>query len=107
MGTFNDWINGNNQRAIKFAEIIPAGTPVRSVFYPANHAPDGEDYTPFEGYFSGLDLEYPFPIYSVNPDANTQRYSDGHDLLVFWQDRWQTVYEIVGEVDEDSQDSLI
>lgn len=100
MGTFNDWIGGNKQRAIKFSEIIPVGTPTRSVFDAPMYGQDGEGYTPFEGEFSGIELDYPLPIRSIEPTTGQQFYSEGDDMLVFWQGRWQTVYEIVGEEED-------
>jgi predicted heme/steroid binding protein len=97
MATFNDWVDENRQRAEQFAKIVPVGTPIKSVFRPNVHGRNGEGYVAFEGEFLDLDLDYPFPIHSVNPETGQQLYATGGDILVFWEGRWQTVDEIIGE----------
>jgi hypothetical protein len=93
----NKWLDGFKQRAIKLAEIIPQGTPVKSTFDP-NQLSDFErqGYIPYEGEYLGIDLESPFPIHLIKPATKEESYSNGDYLAVFWEGRWQSVDEIIG-----------
>jgi hypothetical protein len=96
MGTFNDWLDGFKQRAIKLAAIIPVGTPVKTTFGPELYGPNGQEPQPYEGEYLGIDLESPFPIHLINSATKGEFYNNGDYIALFWQGRWQTVDEIIG-----------
>lgn len=97
MWTFSNWLDGFKQRAIKLEKIIPPGTLIKSTFDPDLFERNGRRPVPFEGEYLGVNLECPFPIHLIDSATKEESYNSGDYIAIFWEGRWQTVDEVVGE----------
>jgi hypothetical protein len=93
----NNWLDGFKQRAIKLDAIIPVGTPVKSVYGPELADRNGRMPVQFEGEYLGINLESPFPIHLIDSATQNESYNSGDHIAVYWEGRWQTIDEVVGE----------